>query len=248
MADPFATPSALEATLPDGASPDPLGVARATVADLAAHPMGHLGAGIAYLLVTLVLIAVAGGALGIGMLPGLLAGSDLLLFVGGALGGVVYTGLIVGFTFVVFPLQLASLQRALHAQARGEGALGFRSLFDTMTTDAGRVLGFYLAYQLATLVGMLFFYVPGLIVAALGALVMPIIVLEPHTTLSEATGRVLDHVRLHPAWHVATWVLLLVAIVVLELSLVGLLVALPVVAAWQVHAYRLSGLEDHEGR
>ena len=68
-------------------------------------------------------------------------------------------------------------------------------------------------------------------------LVMPIVVLEPHVTLSEATGRVLDHARTNPGRPQ-------VAIVVLELSFVGLIVALPVVAAWQVHAYRLSGLAD----
>lgn len=244
MADPFAPPAVDDGGLPDGAPPDPMGVPRAVIADLAGSPGGHVGAGLAYLLVTLVLIGVAIAALAVGMAPGLITGSDTLLFVGGGLGGLVYTGLIVGFTFLVFPLQLASVQRAVFAQAEGRGTLGFRSLFDTMGQDAGRVVGFYLAYQLAALVGMLFLYLPGLIVTALGALVMPIVVLEPHVTLSEATGRVLDHARTNPGWHLATWGLLLVAIVVLELSFVGLIVALPVVAAWQVHAYRLSGLAD----
>ncbi len=221
-------------------SDDPFGVAKMVLEDLKANPGGYFMSGIGYLLFMTGAVFVVLGAVFLSILPGMMTESEGLMMAGGAVGMLIYMVGILVLSFVVAPLQMASLIRALDTQMKGEGAVGFGSMFNTMRQDAGRIILVYLLYQTTVLVGMLFLYLPGLAAAALGMYVMPIVCLEPEVGIVDAYTRGWNHFKDNLGWHAGVWLSLLVAIVFLEITLVGLLVLMPVMCAWQVAAYRSS--------
>lgn len=224
--------------LPVG-STDPLDVARAVWADLVARPVPYAAAGSAYLVAVLAAILVAIGWLGGWMIPGMVAENETLMVVGGGIGFLGYVGLVLGIAFVAVPAMAASLLRALETQRLGGAKIGFDSIFSTMMTDAGRVGAWYLLVNLVGAVGMLFLYVPGLIVMALGLFALPMVVLE-RRPFGEAASIAWAHARAHPGWHLGVWGSLLLAVIILELTIVGVLAVFPVAIAWSLFAYRIA--------
>lgn len=216
---------------------DPLSVGREVLADLKQRPFAYLMAGLGYFAAVLGVVAVAIVGLGVGMAPGILLEDENLLAIGGIFGFAIYMGAIFGFAFLGFPLMSASLLRSLDAQRAGGPSIGFTSSFSRMRERAVQIVLFYLLSQLAVLVGMLFLYVPGLAAAAIGSFALPIVVFEEVGAM-RALQLGFEHFRRHLSWHVGVWAMLLVAVIVLELTLVGLFVIWPVMVAYQLVAYR----------
>lgn len=259
MSDAWGAPGT-EAVGSGGGTPLPAGgteamdVAGRVWEDLKAYPAGYVGAGLAYVAVSFVLIGVAVGWMVVWMLP-LMLGADETL---GALAGLVgfggYTLLVFAIAFLAIPVMAASLMRALEVQRRGGPAIGFSSLFSTARQDAGRVIVYYVLVNVLATIGMFFLYVPGLIVFALAMFALPMVVLE-RRTLPETAAAAWEHGKNHPGWHCKVWGLLLLVVIGLELSVVGLAVAFPVVLAWSLFAYRAAfgetgapGARDGVGR
>ncbi len=249
VADPFAPPASDHAAPPDvprlpiADSPaDPLDVARAVGRDLVAHPGGYLANGLAYLALTTVEVVLALLPLGLGVAPAALGADEGWIMLGFLIGTPLYVLGIAVLVVLVVPLQMAGTMRALAAQAQGAGRVGAGSLVFGTREGAGRVLGFYASMQAAVFVGSLLLYLPGLLALLLGQIGFPLVVLERRTSVGEAYRLAWGHLREHLGWHIVVWLSALAVLVVLELTLVGVVVAFPVMCAWQVHAYRLSGL------
>ncbi|MCB9685458.1 MAG: hypothetical protein H6735_10495 [Alphaproteobacteria bacterium] len=223
----------------DPAATDPLAVARVCWEELVSAPVGYALAGLSYLVVVLVVIAVAVGALGLGVAPGLALDDETILIVGGMAGMLVYTGAILIVSFVGYPLMTASLMRAVDAHRAGGPAPGFTSAFSTLTQDAGRIIAFYALSQLLVLVGMLFLYLPGFVALAVVTYALPMVVME-RIGAAEAVSRSFDHLRRHPVWHLMVWGVLFAMLLVGELTVVGLLFLWPLIAIYQLAAWRVT--------
>jgi uncharacterized membrane protein len=223
----------------EGGSDDPMDVPRAVWADLTAHPvpyllanLGYMGAIMAFLVVVLAVFALAAA-------PGIVTEDETVLFVGVMAGFAVYTLSLLALAFVAVPLFTASTLRAIDRQRQGLGTVGVASTFNDMGTRAGAVIGTYALTQALAFVGILFFYVPGLLAMAIGSFALPIAVFEDVGAI-EAWKRAWGHAKNHAAWHIGVFAMLFVAILVLEMSIVGLFFLWPVLCAWQLYAYRLA--------
>ncbi len=220
-----------------GGSDDPMDVPRAVWADLSSHPGPYLLANVGYMFVamafTTVLIAVMAGSIA----PGIVMEDDTVLTIGMVVGFAVYFLGIFGLAFVLVPLWNASMMRALDAQRRGDRTIGFTSSFNDVGRRAGSVIGTYALTQLLAIVGMFFFYVPGLMAMAIGSFALPIAVFEEVGPI-QAWQLAWSHAKDHAAWHIGVFVLLFVSVIVLEITIVGLFFLWPLMCAWQLYAYR----------
>jgi uncharacterized membrane protein len=105
-----------------------------------------------------------------------------------------------------------------------------------MWTRTGPVVRLYVLTQLLAMVGMLFFYIPGLIVLAVGLLAFPIAVFED-VGAREALQLAWAHARRHGSWHVGIWVIMLGLFIALELTVVGVFFLWPLMVCYQLVAY-----------
>jgi len=224
---------------PEGASDDPMDVPRAVWADLTANPVPYLLANFGYMMGAMVVTTALLALIGIAMAPGIVTEDETMLIVGLVAGMGVYTLGIFALVFLAVPLWTASMLRTLDRQRQGLGTIGFASSFSDMTHRAGPVIGTYALTQALTFVGIFFFYVPGIMAAAIGSFALPIAVFEDVGPV-EAWTRAWNHAKNHAGWHIAVFALLFVAILVLEFTLVGFIVIWPLICAWQLYAYRLA--------
>jgi uncharacterized membrane protein len=243
LEDPWKEPGVVSETLvPPASGPetpdtsDPVAVARESLQDLMNNPMGYLFAGLAYFGMVLGIVAVALLVLGLGLAPGLALENEALTMIGGLVGGSVYTVLIVGTAVFLYPMMTTSLMLAIRDQRSAGAPIGFRSAFDRMWLRVGPVVRLYLLTQLLAMVGMLFLYIPGLVVLAVGMLAFPIAVFE-NVGAVEALQLAWAHAKRHASWHVGVWIILLGLFVVIELTVVGLLVLWPLMVCYQLIAY-----------
>ncbi|MEQ1507270.1 MAG: hypothetical protein ABMB14_33890 [Myxococcota bacterium] len=217
---------------------DPMAVARETFADFQRHWAGYLTVGIAYLGVAFGAIAVALVALAVGFVPGMLVDDDAIAAIGAGIGMLLYVGVILVIAFALIPLMTASLIRATADQLDGGPQISAASLFGRVKPNVGRIVGYYALSQLAVMVGVLLLYIPGLIAAAIGIFATPIVALEPETGAVAALSHGFSHARRHPSWHVIVWLVLIAILIGLEFTIVGLVVAWPVMITYQTIAYR----------
>ena len=216
----------------------PMDVPTSVWHDFKNHIMGYVMAGLGYFVVTMVVIFVAISAILLG-LPGVILENEALMLAGTLAGFSIYTVILLLFAFIAFPLMNASLIRTLDMQRRGEHEIGVLSLFSHARQDAGKVIIFYLMSQTIVLIGFLMLYIPGFIAALVVTFSMPILVLEDIDPVG-AVVKGFEHVKDNAAWHIAVWLMLFATLIIAELTIVGLFVILPVMAAWQVHSYRLA--------
>lgn len=248
MADPWGAPgrdgdAPIEA---EGLGPafaadaDPLGVAKALVADLQKHPGGYFACGVGYLGFTLALVTVLMGVLGVGTLPGIVFEDETLLVVGSVIGFVAYFALAIGMSLFLIPLMQASAIRAFDAHLRGGPTVDFGSSFRIrgLPGGAGRLVAFQLLSQLLILIGIFLLYLPGIVAAFVTIVALPILVLEPEVSAVDALRLGWAAIRKQPGWHVAVWLVGFGVLLVTEFTIVGLLVMWPILVAYQVIAYR----------
>ncbi len=217
---------------------DPMAVATAVGEDLKENWLGFGLMGLGFLAAIVALVVLALLAF-LAPVPGIAMEDDTLTAVGAAVAFVVYMGLLFGFTLFVQPLLTASMIRAYDAHLRDGQPLGFSAPFRHMRPRAGRVIGLYLVGQLLTMVGMLLLYVPGIVAAVLYTFAMPIVVLED-ATVSEALSRAWAHMRDNAMWHLGVWATLFAAVLVAEITVVGWVLIVPLMVAWQVHAHHIA--------
>lgn len=217
---------------------DPMEVPRGVWALFTGNPVGFFLASVSYM------GAMVGMILGIialvfaCMAPGLLLEDDLVLAIGGIIGFSAYALILLVLTFVISPLMNASLIRAIDGELAGDDPIGFGSPFSTLRQSPGRVILFMLLSQALIFAGMLLFYIPGLIAAALSAFALPMVVLDESVDPVEALKRGFAHMQAQTSWHLVVWLGMVLAIVVIEFTVVGLLFLMPLMVAWQVVAYR----------
>lgn len=230
---------AVSSTPAFGGSDDPTDVPKAIMEDMKAHVGPYLMANFGYMGFVMAFVTAIVALVLLCMLPGFLMDDETVILIGAVAGFCVYTLLLLGFAFVGAPLMTASMLRGLDAQRRGEGTIGLLSSVNALRPKAGAVIGVYALTQLLVFAGILVLYIPGLIAAAIGSFAMPIVVFEDVGAI-DALKLAWKHAKSHGSWHVGVWMLLFMAIIVLEISIVGLFFLFPVLCAWQLYAYRLA--------
>lgn len=225
--------------LDGGSKPrDPMVVFNQMAEAFKANLVGWFLAGLAYFAVIFGVVIVSIGAIGISVAPGVVTEDENLL-VFGLLGGMaVYMGLLLVFSMGVAPLMNAAMIRGLDAERRGEGPIGFATPFTGLTTNAGRIVLFNLMGQVIVLIGMMMLYVPGLIAMAVITFALPIVVLEEETSPMDALTRAWQGMVADPVWHLAQFALLFAALLIAELTVVGIFFLVPLMTAHQAFAYR----------
>lgn len=216
---------------------DPMEVPRRVFEDVRDHLAGYILSGI---VMTAVVFAVITGIMVLlfgFMLPGIIMEDETISLIGSLLGMAAYFFGIMGFAFLLMPLMTASMLRAIDAQRAGAQDLGAMAALSTLREDAGRIIGFNLLGVLLTFVGMLFCYVPGLIASALMMFALPMVVFErvPPVTAYQLGWK---HMTQHAGWHVAVWLISMLTVGILSITFVGIIVAYPIMFAFQVFAYR----------
>lgn len=238
-----AAPPAESTATPLGGSDDPTEVPKAVWADFTSHPVPYILANLGYMGIATVFTFALLAIMGIGVAPGIVTEDETILLVGLAAGFSVYMLGIFFLAFIAVPLWSASMLRGLDRQRRGECTIGFASSFNDMKPRAAGVIGTYALTQALVFVGIFLFYIPGLIAMAVGTFALPIAVFEDVGPM-EAWKRAWHHASNHAAWHIGVFALLFMALIALELTLVGLLFIWPLMCAWQLYAYRLAFGEE----
>lgn len=190
---------------------------------------------IAFLSVPLALVAVYGGMF-LGMVPGLAMDDEGITAIGsiaGMMGGMfVMFG---GILLLAAPMSASMFRAVWRWMTTGE-KLTIMAPFSTFTQDIVRVLVFSFVQFGLVMLGAMFCYVPGLIVAALLVFAGPAICIH-RLPIGPAVSLSVAHVRDHFSWHLGFFlVAFLMQMVLAYVPLVG-----PMLLATLLPLYILMG-------
>jgi uncharacterized membrane protein len=231
------SPAALPAT---GTPPAVGDLFKQLTDDVQAHFMSYLTAGFGYfaglfgLVMLLLVLSFSGAIPGIVMQDETVAtiGFDLTLLV------VYFPGIMV-VTLVLVPLMNASLMRALQTQLDGDGMpMGMNAAYSTLRQDMGSVILAQLLLSLVVSIGLLFCYIPGIVLAVALGWAIPLVVLRRVAPVDalKASWAVFSA---NAAWHVVfVLVTIAIALVCELIPIVGIMVLYPVVFMFQLLAFR----------
>ncbi len=211
--------------------PNPTALITRLVEDLQARLAGYFLAGTGFFLALFFLIVGLVALMGVGAIPGAITGDERLLSIGMMASSLLlYLPGILLLTLVLVPAMTASLMRALWGAWRDGAPLGIGSAFTSLRQDLRDVVLVTLMYQMAVFVGALFCYVPGIALAILLCHAVPLVVLH-HIPPMEALKLSFEKVKANLSYHVIGFLLMFAAIVVLEITVVGVLLIFPVQVA-----------------
>ena len=234
---------------------DPLAAAKGTAAHLRDHPIAYLSAGLSATALILAITVGSSAILFAAMAPGIYQQDEMLVVIGSAVGSGIHTLVLTASLLIILPPLQASLIREAAVAFDGEGEMGLMSPFRRARDADGRIQRVVVLYALINLgaaVGMLLLFVPGLIVAGVGAMAFPIVVFEEVGPI-EALKRAWDHAKRHAAWHVVQWLVMYALVSLVQLTVVGIVVMLPLMSTYQALVYREafgtrgSGADDAAG-
>jgi len=208
--------------------PEPLDLFKEVFDELSADPSPYVVAGLGQFLITMpallmlfmvlyfgigtwllssFLIFGAGVALGVQLLGeslGIIAGS-LVFGLWILLGVVLLTALVIGVGAVLAPLN-ASLVRRIVAHQQGGQKLEFNAAFTHLTQDIVPVMLVSVAVSSAVLVGLFFFYIPGLIAAVLLGHASYLVILQRYS-VGRALQTSVHSVQSHGNYYAMFWLL-----------------------------------------
>jgi len=236
-------PGAGEAGAQPRGLPDVVKVLTDLLGDLQANVAGYLLAGLGYTLVAFALVFVFLGLLGVFMVVPMIVGAALdseelgaILMMAGMLFGYV-VGLLLLIT-VSAPF-MASLARAARAHLEGDQPLGFAAAFGELGTDLVQVLLLSVLQMALVLVGMMFCYLPGLLVSLFLDFAFPALIVHRLSAVS-AIRLSFDHVRRNLGWHLGYWGLgLAILFVAQAIPIVGVMFGIPFYLAYQLKVYTM---------
>lgn len=213
----------------DLAVPNPGALVNGLVDELKARFVGYLLAGTGYFAAIFASVFVLIAVFAIGAIPGAVTENETLLSIGILVSGLLfYTPGILFVTLVMGPAMNASLMRAIWSARREDAPLGFGSAFGSVRENLRDVVIVTVLYQLAVFVGMLFCYVPGIVLAVMFVHAMPLVVLHGVTPM-DALKMSFEKVKENGSYHAIAFVLMFVVVMVCEfIPLVGLLLLIPV--------------------
>jgi hypothetical protein len=224
-----------------GKLPDVVKVLTDLLGDLQAHVAGYLLAGLGYMLVVFglafVFVALLVGFMVIPMIIGAVLEAEelgaILMIVGTLFGYLV--GLLLMVT-VSAPF-LASLARAARAHLEGDEPFGFTAAFSRLGTDLVQVVLLSVVQMALVLIGMMFCYLPGLLVSLFLGFAFPALIVH-RLGAFEAIGLSFDHVKRNIGWHLGYWGLgLAILFVAQAIPFVGIMFGLPFYVAYQIKVY-----------
>ena len=216
---------------------DPVAVVGATFEDLQNNLGSYAACGASYFLFSIGVVFLSLGGVGLAMLPGIMANDEDLILLGGIGGFAFYLFTILGFSVVLVPLMTVSTIRAADAHLDGGEPLSFMSPFLYMREGAGATLLYSFIMTTLSLIGMVFFYLPGLIVMAVGQFGYPMLALE-NRPVTEVISRSFTHFRHNLGWHAVVWILLFLVLLGAEATIIGIVLIWPFLCVYTVFAYR----------
>ncbi|MEQ1566484.1 MAG: hypothetical protein ABMA64_12655 [Myxococcota bacterium] len=170
---------------------------------------------IALVVVTpLALVSIYGGMF-VGMAPGLVTGDEDLAGFGSIFGMLGGFGVLFGVVIAVTAPMSASTNRAVWKYLNDGEPLTFMAPFSTFTQDLVKVVSYAVIHGGLVMLGAMFCYVPGLIVAAALVFAGPAIYVHG-LGIGQAISLSVAHVQKHPGWHVGFFGLAIVMNLVLS--------------------------------
>ena len=177
------------------------------------------------------------------MMPGLAKNDILQAYEGLA---VVLVIAIPVLTIVTTPLQAGIFRAVWGHLDRGE-ELSFGATFSAATSDLGGTYALALLTFVLTFVGLLCFYLPGLLAGLAVDFALPALVVHQLSAV-ESIKRSALHVRDHFVWHLGFWAIgFLILMVASQVPIVGTAVGIPLYAAYKLRGYRVLWPNDGSG-
>jgi len=209
--------------------------------DFTTHFVGYLLAGLVpygvAFVVSLSLVVVLYGMVGLGAVPGIMAEDETLLIGGAAIGAIAGSlTMFLAMTAVVSPLHV-SLLRSMHEHHRSGADLDIRASMRHARRLGPRAFGVMLATGTLTGTGALFCLFPGVLASLFLVFALPAVALSELSPMA-ALGRSASHVRGNIQWHLGIWgLVVVVAIGGQGVPLIGPLLAVPFTYAFLARAY-----------
>ncbi len=216
------------------------GLVKANIGGFLLSGVGFMGATFVGVMVCILVVFVP-------VIPAILTESEPLLMVGLVVGFSIYTVLLLLLVGVLTPLMWASLYRAYDAALAGRGSLGLTSAFSTLRQDALQVILCWFLMQTAVMIGAVLCYVPGLLLAAMLQLAIPLVAVRRLSAVA-ALKVGFEHAKAHLGWYLAVFFLALVMSMVLQyIPIVGLFLGMPFMVLVQAAALRHAFPETQRG-
>lgn len=203
-------------------------------ADILGWAMAGLGLTLPILGLTFLIFGVVMAA----MIPGLVMKDEAIASVGVLVGFALLTVVVLPVALVIMPVLQASLTRSIEDRITQGTPLGFSASFRTWRENLWDVIVVNLLVAAFTMVGLMFCYLPGLVVALALCFAPPLVALRGVRPM-DAIAMSFNHFKAHPGW--ATKFLLLgvlVMIVISYLPIVGYLFSIPFYVAYLVLGVR----------
>lgn len=245
-----AADEAVEGVVPGFVPPPPPSLRLPSVTELvsstAQDVMGDFGgymlSGLLFFVVmmggTLASVLFIYGGMFLGMVPGMILEDEGLTILGVVSAMLLATlAIVAGFTVLLGPL-LAGLIRSLWARMNRGQPLTLMAPLSGARQDPMGAIVLYTVVTLASVVGMLFCYLPGLLVQMFLGFALPahaVHGLKPMDAMRFSIG----HVRANLGWHLAFYFLgLAVMMVIMYIPFIGYVLMFPVFFTYQLKAYR----------
>jgi uncharacterized membrane protein len=221
--------------------------------DLQSHVSGYILSGLGVVLVVVPLLIVSMGLVIAGVVASLLSGAVLENDLVAGLGGVAVYGVllfvILAISLVVTPPLQASVGRAILQRITADRELGFSDAFSSWRKDFGRVVGTYALVNLMIGTGVLFCYVPGLLMAFLLGFAIPAVVVHGLGPV-EAVRLSMRHVLREPGWHLGySLVAFGISMFLAYVPILGFALTVSFLQAFQLRCYvQIFGHDEHPRR
>ena len=217
---------------------DLFAVTRAVWEYLSENLMGYLFASLVMFGILVVGSLGSIALIGIAFIPAAVMQDESVFQISAIVGSISAAGVLFVLT-VVMALAQASLIRALNNHIAGGLPVAWNSPFSTLSQNAPGIIVFFVLTGLLTTIAAMCCYLPAIPVWALTAFAMPIVAIEGAGTFEalQLAGR---HMADNLVWHLGVWVVLFVILLALGATGVGSFLAVPIVVAHQVFAYRMA--------
>ncbi len=195
---------------------------------------GYFVVGLPIFCVAMVVSVLSVGFFFLGMIPLMATGNDESIFM---FFGIWFVALLGTSVLVTLPMQ-ASQGRAVWRHLTNGEPMTFTGAFKDVSRDLPSLFAAQILITVLSLVGLLFFFFPMLIVAMFCSFTIPAILVH-RLGAFEALSLSFSHARRNPWWHFKVWMVgILVTAAASQVPLLGAIMAGPWLFSYTFRAYR----------
>ncbi len=194
--------------------------------------MGWGMAGLGLMLPVFGVIFLVVGVMFAAMIPGILMEDETAASLGLMIGFAIYMAILLPVVFIILPVLQASLTRAIDERVIQGTPLTFGASYRTWRENLRDVIVVNLLVGAFTIVGLLFCYLPGIVVAVALTFAPPLVALRRIRPM-DAISMSFNHFKTHPGWATKYMLLgILMMIIIQYVPFVGAFFALPFYTAY----------------